>query len=67
MKVKITYKIVSSHEEIDLEDYGHEEDVKWSDLSQEEKNEITDSLSEESHVIASGEDCQQTERKIFFG
>ena len=32
--------------EIDLEDYGHKPKTKWTDLSDEEKNEILDPLRE---------------------
>ena len=33
---------------ISLSDYGHEETTKWEDLTEQEKNEITDSLVDEA-------------------
>lgn len=44
---KLTY---SSFFEIDLEDYGHDENVKFEDLTEEQKNEIYDHLREEAVV-----------------
>jgi len=50
MKALVKYSLAEYRETIDLEDYGHEPDVKWEDLTQEDKNEIHDTLSEQQQV-----------------
>lgn len=44
MEILVDFKLISSTEIVDLEDFGHDEHIKWSDLSEEEQNDITDSL-----------------------
>lgn len=46
MKIKIEAKI-SDVSIINLEDYGHDENAKWEDLSDEEQREILDPIREE--------------------
>ncbi len=47
MEARVTYSLVKSKEVINLEEYGHDEDTEWSDLSEDEQNEIRDALREE--------------------
>lgn len=57
MLVRIEFKTDAPKEEvINLCDYGYEIDQKWEDLTEDEQNEITDSLVEEYKVFAGGED-----------
>lgn len=57
MLVRIEFKTNAPKEEvINLCDYGHEIGTKWEDLTEDEQNEITDSLVEEYNVFAGGED-----------
>ena len=44
MEIIVDFELMSSSEIVDLEDYGHDESTKWCDLSEEEQNDITDSL-----------------------
>lgn len=44
-EVKVTY---SSNFEIDLEDYGHDPETRYEDLSVEQKNEICDHIREDA-------------------
>lgn len=46
MKYLFNLHLSVAPEEIDLQDYGHEEHVYWEDLNEDEKNEITDLLRE---------------------
>ena len=48
MKYEITIEWECDITSINLTDYGHENGVEWDDLTQEEKNEITDSLVDEA-------------------
>ena len=48
MKVKLTLKL-NVNQVLNLTDYGYENDVKWSDLSEDEQNDITDGIRDE-HV-----------------
>ena len=59
MKVKITFSIDTTHEIIDLEDYGYEADTKWDDLTEEEKNEVRDNASEQIIVETFGEHYEE--------
>lgn len=43
VEIEVTYY---EKVEIDLEDYGHDETTKWTDLNQDEINEILDPLRE---------------------
>lgn len=47
------YKVVK----LDLSDYGHEEDVKWDDLSDADKAEIKEDLVDElyNHITISAD------------
>lgn len=45
-KINIKYTVPTPEETIDLCDYGHEEETQWSDLSEDERNEILDPLRE---------------------
>lgn len=56
MLVKIEFGSTAPDEEvINLCDYGHSLTTKWDDLSDEEQNQIKDSLSEKYFVVAGGE------------
>lgn len=46
MKVKLTLKL-NVNQVLDLTEYGYENDVRWSDLSEEEQNDITDGIRDE--------------------
>ena len=46
MKVKLTLKL-NVNQVLNLTDYGYENDVKWSDLSEDEQNDITDRIRDE--------------------
>lgn len=48
MKYQITIKWERDITSINLADYGHEEGTEWKDLTQQEKNEITDSLVDQA-------------------
>lgn len=41
MKIKLSLKL-NINQVLDLTEYGYGEDVRWSDLSEDEQNEITD-------------------------
>lgn len=41
MKIKLSLKL-NINQVLDLTEYGYGEDVRWSDLSENEQNEITD-------------------------
>lgn len=56
MKAIVKYTLSSYSETIDLEDYGHDEDRTWDDLTRDEQIEIEDSLREEKVVHVSIED-----------
>jgi len=51
MEIIVKYSLYSYEDEINLEDWGHEDHVKWEDLSEGEKNEITDHLREETTIL----------------
>lgn len=44
MKATIKYSLSKLEEQIDLTDYGHDENTRFEDLSEEEQNEILDPL-----------------------
>lgn len=46
MKVKLTLKL-NVNQVLDLTEYGYENDVRWSDLSEDEQNDITDGIRNE--------------------
>lgn len=46
-RVELSFFSVS---EIDLEDYGHNEEIRFEDLTEDQQNEITDSLRNEAIV-----------------
>jgi hypothetical protein len=46
MKIEIIWHSPSTNV-IDLEDYGHEENTSWDDISENDKNEILDALRDE--------------------
>lgn len=52
MKAIVKYKVNIITEEIDLEDYGHDEDVRFEDLTEDEQNHITDSLIIQNYIQA---------------
>jgi len=56
MKVELKFSIMKEDEIIDLEDWGYDENKKWSDLTEDEKNEIRDNASQEIIVEVVGED-----------
>ena len=57
MLARIEFKTDAPTEEvINLCDFGYEIDKKWQDLTEDERNEITDSLAEQYIVYAGGED-----------
>ncbi len=56
-KVKVEFSLYSYHDYIDLEDYGHE-DKKWSDLSEEEQDYITDCIRLDKMISLSFEDLE---------
>ena len=57
MLVRIEFKTdTPANEVINLCDYGYEIYTKWEDLTEDEQNEITDSLVEQYCVYAGGED-----------
>jgi hypothetical protein len=58
MKIKVKYSLSTSEEIVDLEEYGYDSDVKWSDLTREEQYEITDALAMENFVIPSAEETK---------
>lgn len=58
MKVKITYSLMSYGEIINLETLGYEKQTKWSDLSEEEQNEIKDSLRKQKTLLVDVEDFE---------
>jgi len=51
MKAEVTYTIALTCQEIDLEDYGHGAEVKFEDLTEEQRNEIGDSLRVENYIM----------------
>lgn len=53
MKALVKYSLGKLQQEIDLVDYGYDEDVKFEDLTEEEQNEILDPLREENIANAS--------------
>ena len=55
MKAEMKFSIDKEKEIIDLEDYGHEPDVTWEDLDEDDKNEIRDSLTEQMIIKCSGD------------
>ena len=52
----MTYSLPAHYETIDLEDYGWDENTKWSDLDEQDKIEIKDILVEQIVISVSGED-----------
>ena len=56
MKAEMIFSISTHRQVIDLEDYGHESDVSWNELNEEEKNEIRDSLTEQMIIECVGRD-----------
>lgn len=52
MKCRIKYSLPVYIDIIDLTDYGHDENVKFEDLTEDEQNEITDNLRDEVIVNA---------------
>ncbi len=55
MLVTIKYTMDAPCDEIiDLTDYGHDFDKSWDDLTEDEKNIITDSIAEQYCVFAGG-------------
>jgi len=55
MLVEINFKTDAPKSEIiNLKDYGFDTETKWDDLTDEERNEITDSLSEKYCVYCGG-------------
>lgn len=55
MLVKIEFTSTAPKEEIiDLKDYGYDAHIDWEDLTYEQQNEITDSISLEYDVLAGG-------------
>ena len=51
MKAEVTYTIALTCQEIDLEDYGYGAEVKFEDLTEEQRNEIGDSLRVENYIM----------------
>lgn len=67
MLVKIEYTFTApSTEIIDLKDYGYDAEKSWEDLTYEEQNEITDSLSIQYDVIAGGEEIQYNGNESYY-
>jgi hypothetical protein len=58
MKVKIRLTL-NVNQVLDLTDYGYDEDVKWSDLSEDDQNEITDALRDENVANLSVEEMDE--------
>lgn len=46
MKIRIVYKPSIIEEDVDLTDYGYDEDVDWDSLTVEQQNDILDPLRE---------------------
>jgi len=59
MKATMKISITSKEETIDLTDFGHDEDVSWEDLSEEEKCEVRDFVSEQTIVYVTGENYEE--------
>lgn len=59
MKAKVIYSIPVYVDEIDLEDYGHDSETTFEQLSEEDQNIITDQLRSEIIVNASVETIEQ--------
>lgn len=59
MKAKLTFRIDKNNEIIDLEDFGHDENTRWDDLSENEQNEIRDNVTEQMVIQTSGESCDE--------
>jgi hypothetical protein len=55
MKAQLTFSIEKHKEIIDLEEYGYESDVTWEDLSEDEKNTVRDSATEQMHIQCDGD------------
>lgn len=49
MIYQITLKLLAT-ETVDLTDYGHDENVKWEDLTEQEQSDITDGLREQNNI-----------------
>jgi hypothetical protein len=58
MKVRIRLTL-NVNQVIDLTDYGYDEDVKWSDLSEDDQNVITDALRDENIASLSVEEMDE--------
>ena len=68
MGILVDYKLISSSETINLEDFGHDEFTKWADLSEEQQHEITDNLlqqikDENRVIVTSVREYKYYERK----
>lgn len=59
MKAKITYRIRTTEEIIDLEDFGHDPEKSWNDLTTEEQNQIRDDLAEAQIIECSGKHFEE--------
>jgi ribosomal protein S13 len=55
MKAKITFSIEKYSEIIDLEECGFDESTTWYDLTEDEQNEIRDSVTEQMIIQSTGE------------
>lgn len=53
MKVQVKFSVPVSIDVIDLADYGYDNETRFEDLSEDEQNEITDSLRDGMIVNAS--------------
>ena len=54
LKFKFSLDIYETY--IDLSDYGFEDNKRWKDLSEDEQNEVSDSLTEQM-IIRCHIDC----------
>lgn len=55
MKALMKFSINKERQVIDLEHYGHDPETEWTDLSEEDKCEIRDSLTEQMLIECWGE------------
>ena len=58
MKVEITYSLPSHKEVIDLEDYEHDPETLWQDLTEDEQHKIEDELREDIIIGVSATDLK---------
>lgn len=53
MKATVIYSVGHKEETIDLADYGHDESVRFEDLTQEEQVIICDELRDQNYIAVS--------------